>query len=207
MTPELHKELIVDIVSVTLTAVFTGIPAGLLLWWTWQRDQERLVVQKLLTRVETITGDKVLANDNFGPEFGILIRNRSLFPVHISATGFQIDGKVIALEHPRVPLKMKRNPDARSPYLNIPDDSADPWEIPSQSSQRISLNDVDRIKIVTAILNASEKYGVSVEDLLRSHRVAALAATETGKEFNSVPVLARVRDLFAKILLPPMDCH
>src|SRR5882672_756006 len=133
MTPELEKELIVGIVSVFFTALFTGIPAALLFWWTWQRDQERLVVQKLLTQVQTTSGSSVLETDQLGPVFGILIRNRSLFPVHISAVGYKIDGNVIALEHPVPPSKMKRNPESNPYRPYILDDAFDPWEIPSQA--------------------------------------------------------------------------
>ena len=95
MTPELTKELIVDSLSVFLTALFTGVPAGLLFWWTWQRDQERIVVQKLFSNWQTITRNWVSEKDQFGPVFGILVRNRSLFSVHVSSVGFEIDGTII----------------------------------------------------------------------------------------------------------------
>jgi hypothetical protein len=81
-------------------ALFTGIPAGLLFWWTWQRDQERLVVQKLFSNWQTLTGSTVSEKDESGPVFGILIRNRSLFSVHVSAVGFEMNRKVIPLESP-----------------------------------------------------------------------------------------------------------
>src|ERR1700730_2151825 len=110
MTPELKKEMVVGILSVFFTALFTGVPAALLFWWTWKRDQEQIIVQKLLNRWDTATGGKVLERDELGPTVGILVRNRSLFSIHVSAVGFEIDGQVIPLEHPAAPMKMKRNP-------------------------------------------------------------------------------------------------
>ena len=81
MTPELKKEIIIGVCSALFTATFTGIPAVLLFWWTWRRDQERLVVQKLLMYLPTIAEYTDLEKDEFGPNFGIVVRNRSLFPV------------------------------------------------------------------------------------------------------------------------------
>jgi hypothetical protein len=187
---------------VFLTALFTGIPAALLFWWTWQRDQERLVVQKLFPNWQTITGNWVSEKDEFGPVFGILIRNRSLFSVHISAVGFDIDGEIIQLEHPLFPMKMKRNPDPHSQFPYIGDDDSDPQEIPSLKSTHVSLNRADRPSIAAALLAASEKHKVSIENLLKSPRVAALVALETGKQFTSMPFMKRigreVRDRISK---------
>jgi hypothetical protein len=102
MTPELEKEIIVGVVSAFFTALFTGVPAALLFWWTWKRDQERLRVQKLVNRWKAEKGGTVFERDSLGPTFGILIRNRSLFSVHLSAVGFKIDGQVVPLDHPQV---------------------------------------------------------------------------------------------------------
>jgi hypothetical protein len=203
MMPDLEKEVIVGIVSVFFTALFTGIPAAVLVWWTWQRDQERLVVQKLLVQGQTALGDSVLDRDQIGPTFGILIRNRSLFSVHVSAVGYKIDGKVIALEHPVPPRKMKRNPksDPFRPY--VLDENFDPWEVHSQASMRVDLSDADRLKIVPPLLEAAERLNLSLEDLLRGPNVAALVSSETGKQFTSMPFWTRVRRVFAKALLPP----
>lgn len=192
MSPELTKEVIVDSISVILTAIFTGVPAALLFWWTWQRDQERLVVKKLFTNWQTITGNWVPEKDKFGPVFGILIRNQSLFSVHVSAVGFDIDGETIQLERPLFPMKMKKNPDPHSPFPNIGDDDFDPQEIPSLKSAQVSLNPADRPRIVAALLAASKKHDVSIEDLLRSRRVAALVALETGKQFTSLSFTKRM---------------
>jgi hypothetical protein len=192
MTPELTKEVIVDCVSVALTAIFTGVPAALLFWWTWQRDQERLIVKKLFTNWQTITGNWVPEKDKFGPVFGVLIRNRSLFPVHVSAVGFDIGGEIIQLESPLFPMKMKKNPDPSSRFPNIGDEDFDPGEIPSLKSTHVSLNPQDRPRIAAALLAASKKHGVSIEDLLRSRRVAALVVLETGKEFTSLSFVERI---------------
>lgn len=131
--------------------------------------------------------------DQFGPVFGILIRNRSLFPVHVSSVGFEVDGEVIELEQPLVPMKMKRNPDQDSNRPYIADDDSDPWEIPSQKSTRVSLNAADRAKIAAALLKAAEKHDVSTEDLLNSAEVVAMVALETGKIFTSMPLLRRIK--------------
>jgi hypothetical protein len=192
MTPELTKELIVDSLSVFLTALFTGIPAALLFWWTWQRDQERLVVQKLFPNWQTLTGKRVPGTDQFGLVFGILIRNRSLFPVHVSAVGFEVDGSVIPLEHPLFPARMKRNPDPRSNFPFVADDDFDPRQVQSQTSVQVSVGHADRSKLSAALLAAAKKHDVPVEKLLLSTRVNALVALETGKEFTSMPLLTRI---------------
>jgi hypothetical protein len=192
---ELTKELIVDSIAVTLTALFTGIPAVLLVWWTWRRDQERLLVQKLFPRWQTLQGKKWVAEkDSFGPVFGILIRNRSLFSVHVSEVGFEIDKEIISLEHPLFPMKMKMNPDLRSNMPYIADDESDPKEIPSLKSTHVSLHGTDRPKIAAALLAASERHKISVEELLNSPRVNALVALETGKQFTSrLPLIKRIK--------------
>jgi len=213
MSPELIKQLIVDSLSVVLTALFTGIPAALLFWWTWQRDQERLVVQKLFLNWQTITGNWVSEKDKFGPTFGILVRNRSLFPVHLSAAGFDIDGTVFQLEHPMFPMKMKRNPDPVSPYTYFGDEESDPQELPSLKSVHVSVNPADRPRIAAAVLAASEKHNVSTEELIKSWRVAALVALETGKQFTSMPLVKRIwravrdRALRKQPRLPASEIH
>lgn len=193
MTPELRKELVIDGLSVFLTALFTGIPAMLLFWWTRRRDQERLFVQKLFMNVQTATGNLVPERDELGRVFGILIRNLSLFPVHVSAVGFEIDGEIIELEHPMFPAKMKRNPDQRSKLTYIADDDADVREIASLRSTQVSMTDEDRPKIAHALLTASAKRKLCVDELLSSRRVIALVALESGKQFASpTPFLWRI---------------
>ena len=171
MSPELTKELIVDSIAVTLTALFTGIPAALLFWWTWHRDQERLVVQKLFTNWRTLQGKEWVAEkDNFGPVFGILIRNRSLFSVHVSEVGFEIDRNIIPLEHPLFPVKMKMNPDLRSNLPVIPDES-DPKEIPSLKSTRVSLQAADRPIIAAALFIALPRSSATATQSISATRL------------------------------------
>ena len=204
MTPELEKEVIIGVVSALFTAVFTGIPAAALFWWTWQRDQERLVVQKLLNEVHTAAGSSVLERDSLGPTFGILIRNRSLFPVHISAVGYKIDSDFpIALERPLLSSKMRPNMDPNSNRHYTIDDTFDPWEIPSQALLRVKLSNGDRVRIVPALLEAAERLNLSMEDLLRGPSVEALVVSETGKQFTSMLFWTRVKRVFARVLLPP----
>ena len=201
MAPELEKDLIIGVVSALSTALFAGVPGIALFWWTYRRDQERLIVQKLLYRLDTLSGGKIFEKDQFGPTFGILIRNRSLFSVHVSAVGFEIDGEVIALERALYPVKTKVNPDPNSYMPFVPD--GDPQEIPSQASMTVSVRDTDRPKIAVALLKAAEKHGVSIEDILMGPKFAALVATETGKQFTSISLLARAKRLFGKALLAP----
>ena len=69
----------------------------------------------------------------------------------------------IAAEHPDVAgVKMKKNPNAMSQLIYIEDDSADPWEIPSQASLRVSLSKTsDRNRFTAALLRSAEKQDVS----------------------------------------------
>jgi hypothetical protein len=48
MSPELTKEIIVGAITAFAAALFSGIPAAILIRWSWQRNQERLIVQKLM---------------------------------------------------------------------------------------------------------------------------------------------------------------
>lgn len=193
MTPELTKEIIIDSLSVFFTALFAGLPGAALFWWTYQRDQERLIVEKTRPRGTSFDGKQVLAKDNLGPIYGIVIRNRSLFPVHVSAVGFEIDGEVIQAEHPDLPLKLKRNPDPYSDKPNIPDENANPLEIPSQAAILVSLfNPVDRKKFSAALFKAAKRHDVTPEAILNGPRMIAMVATETGKIFTSLPFRKRV---------------
>jgi hypothetical protein len=192
ITPELTKEIIVGCVAAIATAIFTGVPAALLVWWSWQRDQERLVVQKLIPNSQTVTGEWVAERDGFGPVFGILIRNRSLYPVHLSEMGFEIDGTAIALEHPSFESRMIRNPVANTNRPYVADEEYDPREVPSQSSRQVSVfNPADRAKLTSALAATARRYNSSVEKILTSPRVVVLVALETGKIFRSDPFLRR----------------
>jgi hypothetical protein len=188
MSPELTKEIIVGCVAVFFTALFTGIPAALLFWWTWQRDQERLIVQKLLWYGKTHDGKRVLWKDSPGPKFGLLIRNRSLFSVRVDAVGFEIGGDVIQLEHPAFPLKLKRNPDRTSNRPNIPDEDSDPYELSSGASVQVSVfNAGDRAKLCAALQTTANKSRRSMDEVLDSPRMIAMVALETGRQFTSMP--------------------
>jgi len=193
MAPELEKEIIIGTLSTFFGAFFTGIPAFLLFWWTWQRDQERLVVQKLLSFAETVNGGRVRLRDGDGPILDILVRNRSLFPVRISAAGFEVDGKVIQLQHPSAPMPMRKDPDhgASRPYVVNADD--DPWELASQRRMVISVTDrTDRNGLGDALRAAAETRHVSEDCVLLSSSVAALVALESGKIFTSLPLGKRI---------------
>jgi hypothetical protein len=51
---------------------FSGIPAAVLIWWSWKSNQERLIVQKLMWYFNKLGGSGVLLRDNLGPVFQIL---------------------------------------------------------------------------------------------------------------------------------------
>jgi hypothetical protein len=193
MAPELTKEIIVGSVAVFFTALFTGIPAALLFWWTWQRDQERVIVQKLVSYGRTHDGKRVLWRDSHGPKFGLLIRNRSLFSVRVDAVGFEIGGDVIRLKHPAFPVKLKRNPDLNSNRPNIPDSESNPYEVPSGASVQVSvLNAQDRIELCAALQTTANKSGRSMDEVLDSPIVIAMVALETGRQFTSMPLYRQV---------------
>jgi len=193
MTSELTKEIIIGSLAVFFTALFAGIPGMALFWWTYQRDQERLIVEKTRPRGLALEGKQVFAKDSLGPVFGIVIRNRSLFSVHVSAVGFEIDGEVIPAERAAFPVKMKKNPDTEANRPTIPDEDADTFEIPSQASIQVSLfNPVDRKKLAAALLRAANKRDVSVESILNGPKMIAMVATETGKLFTSMPMRKRI---------------
>ena len=134
-----------------------------------------------------------METDQFGPVFGILIRNRSLFAVHVSSVGFDIDGEIIELERPLFAAKMKRNPDPRSNQPNIADDDVDPHEILSLKSTDVMVNPEDRPKLSLALSNAAKKHNLKPEDFLVGARVNALVVLETGKIFSSMPFFRRMR--------------
>jgi hypothetical protein len=189
---ELAKETIVACVG----AAFTGVPAMLLFWWTWLRDQERLKVQKLIDHWPTIEGKLVMAKDEGDiPSLGILIRNRSLFPVRVSSGGFRVDGNVIELNDLYLPSRLKPNPDANSNQPNIPD-GTDPAKIRAGDSVQIRLRgQVDRDAIHDAVHRACVKRGISPEKLVLSRKVVALVALETGRIFSSLPFTTRLQRL------------
>jgi hypothetical protein len=86
MTPE-HKFTI-------WAAVLTGLPTilftGMVAYWTWRRDQERIVVQKSPTHWTTFDGtDGALCGA------GIVVKNLSLYPVRISGLAFLFDKNVL----------------------------------------------------------------------------------------------------------------
>lgn len=181
---ELTKEIIVGCIAAIATAIFTGIPAALLFWWTWQRDQERIIVKKLIIHSATIADHWVADIDAFGPVFNILIRNRSLFPIYVSAVGFSIDGEVIELEHPLFPAKMKANPDPYSNRPNIADGDSDPREILSQKFTTVDTYK-DRAKVASALTKAAERRNTSAERILTSSKVFAIVVSQAGNQFTS----------------------
>jgi hypothetical protein len=72
------------------TITFTGFVA----YWTWRRDQERLVIQKVPFYYDSVIGTEVLAQ---GVPGGILVRNLSLFPVRVAGLAFVAKGKFVEI--------------------------------------------------------------------------------------------------------------
>jgi len=197
---ELTKEIIVGVLSAFFTALFAGVPGAALFWWTYQRDQEWLIVEKVRPSHLAMEKGTTLEKEKVGPVYDIVIRNRSLFPVHVSAVGFEIDGEVIRAEHPCFPVKLKKNPDPNSNRPYIPDENANVCEISSQDSIQVSIFDeVDRTRFTTAVWKAAQKRDVSVESILYGSKMVPMVATETGKQFTSMPRWRRAYRWLLKI--------
>jgi hypothetical protein len=85
-------------------------------------------------------------------------------------------------------LKLRKNPDPNSNRSNIPDEHADPREIPSQASVLVLLfNAEDRKKFTAAVWRAAKKRDVSIESILYGPRMITMVSTETAKPFTSFP--------------------
>lgn len=196
MTPELWKEIIIGSVTVLCTAFFTGVPALLLFWWTWRRDQERLKVQKLVWMAHTTEGKLLPLRDNVGPQFGILVRNLSLFPVRVSDAAFEIDGELIELDRVLFPSKTKVELGEWSYVQN--QQTPNLREIGSQSYTRMFFGKEDRNRLSVALLVAAERYHDSIEHVLTSDIVSVVVVTETGRRFSSLSAWKRfIRKLLA----------
>jgi hypothetical protein len=86
MTPEHKFAVWVTVLAGLPTVVLTGA-AG---YWTWRRDQERIIVQKSPVHWRTLDGTRTDATLS---GVGIVVRNLSLCPVRIAGLGFLVDGK------------------------------------------------------------------------------------------------------------------
>jgi hypothetical protein len=88
MTPEHKFALWTTVLTGLPTIIFTGAVA----YWTWRRDQERIVVQKSPQYWNTLDG-------RLTPEVlvtvGVVVRNLSLFPVRVSGLAFLMDGREV----------------------------------------------------------------------------------------------------------------
>lgn len=116
-----------------------------------------------------------------GPWLDVLIRNRSLFPVYVSAVGFEIDGEIFQSKEPYY----ESSSGIPSGVMGSIEDVR---RIKSGDSVKASIYQVkDRDALTTALSRAANKYRLSEEDLLLSSRVVALVALESGKQFSSMP--------------------
>jgi hypothetical protein len=189
-TPD-HSELKKEIIVGCIAGLATAIPAALLFWWTWQRDQERIIVKKVIPHSPTLTDQWVPEKDKFGPVFNILITNRSLFPIYLSAFGVSIDGEVIVLESPMLPVKMKANPDPYSNRPNIADADSDPREIPSQKFTTVEMY-ANRAKVASTLTKAAERRNTSADKILTSSKVFVIVLSQAGNEFTSESFRQRI---------------
>jgi hypothetical protein len=101
MTPDQRFTLWTTALTALPTIVFTGVVA----FWTWRRDQERVIVQKSPRYWQSADGKETEAALC---GLGIIVTNLSLYPVRIAGLGFRLDGKhALALDNtkwtPEVP--------------------------------------------------------------------------------------------------------
>jgi hypothetical protein len=82
--------LLVAAITALPTIIFTGFVA----YWSWKRDQERLIIKKVSWSWQSATGASVPAKGVAG---GILVRNLSLFPVRVKELGFAVGGKGVSI--------------------------------------------------------------------------------------------------------------
>jgi hypothetical protein len=73
-----------------LAALPTIVFSGVIAYWNWRRDQERLVVQKSPVHWKTLDGTRTVATMS---GVGIMIRNLSLYPIRISGMFLVMNGK------------------------------------------------------------------------------------------------------------------
>jgi hypothetical protein len=85
MTQEQSFTLWITALTALPTIAFTGVVA----YWTWRRDQERIIVQKVPLNWETL--DETESEATLCG-IGILVTNLSLFPVRISGLAFRFKG-------------------------------------------------------------------------------------------------------------------
>jgi hypothetical protein len=75
-------------------AALTALPTigftGWVAYWTWRRDQERIVVQKSPVHWKTLDGTQTEATLT---GVGVVVTNFSLYPVRVAGIGFRVDGK------------------------------------------------------------------------------------------------------------------
>jgi hypothetical protein len=163
MTDELTKEIIVGTVAAIATAVFSGIPAAVLVWWTWKRDQEKLIVQKVIS---PLTGE----DEQRPSDVKVRVINRSLFTVNVADMWFEIDGQ----EYRPTRKYFPTNAEGQAYRQAAVGDSLD-VEILGQDFRNFR----------SAIYAAARKHKCTVDTLVQSSKVVAIVALETNKIFRS----------------------
>jgi hypothetical protein len=158
MTPEQKFTLWTSALTALPTIVFTGAVA----FWTWRRDQERIIVQKSPVHWETVDGthpDATLCG------VGVVVRNLSLYPVRIAGLGFFVDGKTS--------LPFERDKHNREEW---------PLELASHARMLVYANETEWKRL--------EAFGL--RDRIMDWQFVAVAVTETGTPFFSNRLSVRI---------------
>ena len=153
--------------TITLWAtLLTGLPTivftGWMAFWTWRRDQERIIVLKVPSHWETLDGTK---NDLTLCGLGIVVRNLSLFPVRIVALGFFYNGNEV--------LEFKR-------FLGLETDW--PLELASHARMIVYASEDQWAQVKESGLHTK----------IMDRKFIAIAMTETGGWFSSNRLSVRI---------------
>jgi len=151
------------------TIAFTGFVA----YWTWRRDQERLIVRKVIHRklVPRWGPEGGVATEVEADLGGIVVSNASLFPVRVMSLSFEIDGHEVVIG---------------------PHASGGSWPDELASHARMFLYAGDREWEPIR----ERGCGSDIEDT----RLVAVAITETGQRFTSDGISSRLRSIGAQVL-------
>jgi len=158
MTPDQKIQAWTAVLTSLPTIVFTGVLA----FWNWKRDQERVIVQ--------IAPQYLYHHYATGPNrslyaIAITVKNLSLFPIRIESLAFLKDGKTIH--------RLDR----------VGHDSEWPEELAVHSTMTIFTKEYE--------LDQLSKFG-TLETLISDEKIHAAASTVTGIDFYSNRLSVRI---------------
>jgi hypothetical protein len=165
MTPDQKIAVWTAALAALPTMVFTGVVA----YWNWRRDQERVIVRKSPVYWGTLDGTQ---SDARLCGVGIAVTNLSLYPVRVAGLGFLFDGK------------------KSFPLLRENHEEAWPPEIASRARMVIYANDAEWKQLVDAL---------GSRDRIMEWGFVAVANTEAGGRFASNRLSVRVKKPFRVI--------